>query len=78
MHTRSCFSSYPRFHVSKEILELGEPDLGRGHELLHDGEVAVPGGECLATVELHLPTTFLHPGPQLSHVFLKFFHTEIL
>ena len=77
MDTKSC-GSYPCFHVCEEILELREPDLGRGHELLHHGQVPVPGGQGLAPVELHLPSTFLHAVPQLSHVFLKFFHTEIV
>ena len=69
--------THPGFHVCEEILHLGEPDLGGGHELLHDGEVPVPAGESLATVELHLSAAFLHASSQLSHVLLQFFHAEI-
>ena len=69
--------THPGFHVCEEILELGESDLGGAHELLHDGEVPVPGGESLPTVELHLPAAFLHASSQLSHVLLQFFHAEI-
>ena len=69
--------THPGFHVCEEILQLGESDLGGGHELLHDGEVAVPAGESLPTVELHLSAAFLHASSQLSHVLLQFFHAEI-
>ena len=69
--------THPGFHVCEEILELGESDLGGAHELLHDGEVPVPGGESLPTVELHLPAAFLHASSQLSHVLLQLFHAEI-
>ena len=44
----------PGFHVGEEVLELCEPDTGHGHELSHDGEVAVAWGHRLPTVELHL------------------------
>ena len=46
--------SQPGFHVSEEVLELCKPDTGHGHELSHDGEVAVPWGYCLPSIELHL------------------------
>ena len=69
--------THPGFHVCEEILQLGESDLGGGHELLHDGQVPVPSGESLATVELHLPAAFLHASSQLSHVLLQLFHAEI-
>ena len=69
--------THPGFHVCEEILHLGEPDLGGGHELLHDGEVPVPAGESLATVELHLSAAFLHASSQLSHVLLQFSHAEM-
>ena len=72
-----CQWTHPGLHVSEDVLQLGESDLGGGHELLHDREVPVPCGEGLPSVELHLPPTFLHAGPQLSHVLLKFFHAEI-
>ena len=69
--------THPGFHVCEEILQLGEPDLGGRHELLHDGEVPVTTGESLPTVELHLSAAFLHASSQLSHVLLQFFHAEI-
>ena len=69
--------THPGFHVCEEILQLGESDLGGGHELLHDGQVSVARAEGLATIELNFPPTFLHASPQLSHVLLKFFHAEI-
>lgn len=69
--------THPRLHVGEEVLELGEADLGRGHELLHHGEVAVARAEGLAAVELHLPAALLHPGPQLAHVLLQLLHAEI-
>ena len=73
----SITETHPGFHVCEEILQLGESDLGGGHELLHDGEIPVSAGEGLAPVELHLPAAFLHASSQLSHVLLKFFHAEI-
>ena len=77
LHTLHSHSTHPGLHVSEEVLKLGEPDLGGGHELLHDGQVSVARAEGLATIELNFPPTFLHASPQLSHVLLKFFHAEI-
>ena len=70
-------STHPGLHVGEEVLELGEPHLGGGHELLHDGEVAVARGERLAAVELHLSATLLHPGPQPTHVLLQLLHAKM-
>ena len=69
--------THPSLHVGEEVLELGEPDLGRGHKLPHDGKVAIARAEGLAAVELHLPAALLHPGPQLTHVLLQLLHAEI-
>ena len=52
------FKTEPGLHVGEEVLELGQPDTGHGHELPHNGKVAVAWGDCLATVELHLIFVF--------------------
>ena len=52
-------STHPGLHVGEEVLELGQPDTGHGHELPHNGKVAVAWGDCLATVELHLIFVFV-------------------
>ena len=44
----------PGLHVGEEVLQLCKPDTGHGHELSHNSQVAVPWGDCLTTVELHL------------------------